>query len=244
MWVQMRWPFISTLLHVQFGDCLLLLRAEPRGEGGLFVTRCGESVKRIAALSPFSSNPTNSNTYVPHFHTIYLITHTRFRISLNFEMFSRPKKISKLMYDNDRKQRSVFQKIPVTLGRFTNIPGAQVRNADFRQQMVHQSSLCYKERFDTAPFCCVIDRCQTRTSHNLEKCVRSVVLLCSSVKCSSVQVSKFVPNKEHSQTALILCFHSKETAAESHRLLRKLMVNVLHRKIRVNDGFGISKVTR
>ncbi|EGI58037.1 Mariner Mos1 transposase [Acromyrmex echinatior] len=34
-------------------------------------------------------------------------------------------------------------------------------------------------------------------------------------------MSKFVPNKEHSLTALIFCFHLKKTAAESYRLLRE-----------------------
>ena len=34
-------------------------------------------------------------------------------------------------------------------------------------------------------------------------------------------MSKFVPNKEHSRTALIFCFHLKKTAAESYRLLRE-----------------------
>ena len=34
-------------------------------------------------------------------------------------------------------------------------------------------------RFDTVSFCCVINKCQTRTNDNLEKCVHSVVLLCS-----------------------------------------------------------------
>ena len=32
-------------------------------------------------------------------------------------------------------------------------------------------------------------------------------------------MTKFVPNKEHSRAALIFCFHLKETAAESYRLL-------------------------
>jgi len=32
-------------------------------------------------------------------------------------------------------------------------------------------------------------------------------------------MTKFVPNKEHSQTALTFCFHLKKTAAESYRLL-------------------------
>jgi len=31
-------------------------------------------------------------------------------------------------------------------------------------------------------------------------------------------MTKFVPNKEHSRTALIFCFHLKKTAAESYRL--------------------------
>ena len=32
-------------------------------------------------------------------------------------------------------------------------------------------------------------------------------------------MTKFVPNKEHSWTALIFCFHLKKIAAESYRLL-------------------------
>ena len=32
-------------------------------------------------------------------------------------------------------------------------------------------------------------------------------------------MTKFVPNNEHSRTALIFCFHLKKTAAESYRLL-------------------------
>jgi len=32
-------------------------------------------------------------------------------------------------------------------------------------------------------------------------------------------MTKFVPNKEHSRTALIFCFHLKKTAAESYQLL-------------------------
>ena len=34
-------------------------------------------------------------------------------------------------------------------------------------------------------------------------------------------MSKFVPNKEHSRTVLIFCFHLKKTAAGSYRLLRE-----------------------
>ena len=50
-------------------------------------------------------------------------------------------------------------------------------------------------------------------------------------------VTKFVPNKEHSQTALTFCFHLKKTAAESYRLLGEAYGE--HRKKRVNDGFKI-----
>ena len=34
-------------------------------------------------------------------------------------------------------------------------------------------------------------------------------------------VSKFIPNKELSRTALIFCFHLKKTAAESYSLIRE-----------------------
>ena len=61
------------------------------------------------------------------------------------------------------------------------------------------------------PFCCVIDKCQTRTSDKLETCVYGVVL----------NMSKFILNKDYSQTALIFCFHVKKTATESYRLLRE-----------------------
>ena len=63
-------------------------------------------------------------------------------------------------------------------------------------------------RFDTAPFRCVINMCQTRTSDKLEKyCV--VVF----------DMSKVVPNKEQSRGAF--CFLLKKTAAESYRLFRE-----------------------
>ena len=34
-------------------------------------------------------------------------------------------------------------------------------------------------------------------------------------------MSKFIPNKEHSQITLIFCFHFKKTTAELFRLLRE-----------------------
>ena len=76
--------------------------------------------------------------------------------------------------------------------------------------MVHQSSLCYKDLFDTTPFCCIINKCQTHTSDELEKCVNSVVFY----------MSKFILNHEHSRT-LIFCFYLKKTVAEWYRLFRQ-----------------------
>ena len=67
------------------------------------------------------------------------------------------------------------------------------------------------QRFDTAPFCCVINKCHTRTGDKLEKCVHGVVF----------DMSKYIPNKGHSWTTLICCLHLKKTAAESYRLLRE-----------------------
>ena len=69
-------------------------------------------------------------------------------------------------------------------------------------------------------------------SDKLEKCVHSVVF----------NVSKFISNKEHLLTALIFCFHLKKTVLNHINYFEKLMVNMLHRKIRVNDSFDVSKV--
>ena len=40
-----------------------------------------------------------------------------------------------------------------------------------------------------------------------------------SEKNGGSKVVQLIPNKEHSRTALIFCFHLKKTAAESYRLL-------------------------
>ena len=80
------------------------------------------------------------------------------------------------------------------------LPGVQVRNADFRQQMVHKISLCYKD---------------------LILC--HFVVSSTSVKCARVvnwkivfNMSKFISNKEHSRAALVFDFHLKKTVAESY----------------------------
>ena len=59
------------------------------------------------------------------------------------------------------------------------------------------------------------------TSDELEKGVHSVTL----------NMSKFIPNKEHSRAAIIFCFHSKKTAAESYRLLREAYTKTTGRAI-------------
>ena len=51
------------------------------------------------------------------------------------------------------------------------------------------------QRFDTASFCCVINKCQTYMSDKLEKCC--VVVF---------NMSKFISNKENSRTTLIFVF--------------------------------------
>ena len=65
------------------------------------------------------------------------------------------------------------------------------------------------QRFDIAPFCC-----QTRRSDKLEKCVRSVALLCS--VCRNLYLKKSFRGQYY-----FFCFHLKKTAAESFRLLRE-----------------------
>ena len=53
-------------------------------------------------------------------------------------------------------------------------------------------------------------------------------------------ITKFVPNKEHSRTALIFCFHLKNCCGIIPITWRSL-VNMIHRKKRVNDDFSVSK---
>ena len=55
-------------------------------------------------------------------------------------------------------------------------------------------------------------------------------------------VSKFVPDDEHAWTALIFCFHLEKIAANRADYFEKLIVNMLHREIRANDGFDVSKL--
>jgi len=99
--------------------------------------------------------------------------------------------------------------------------------------MVHQSSLCYK---DLTLRSFVVSSTSVRCAQVINW--KSVCM----VLCCCVRYVEIQQNKEHSRTALIFCFHLKKTAAESYRLLREAYVNMLHRKIRMNDGLDVSKV--
>ena len=72
-------------------------------------------------------------------------------------------------------QRAHLDVLKVEIIELADVLGIQVWNADFRKQVVLQSSLYYKHL--TLLLCFVINKCQTRTSDKLEKCVHSVVSL-------------------------------------------------------------------
>jgi len=54
-------------------------------------------------------------------------------------------------------------------------------------------------------------------------------------------MTKFVPNKKHSRTALIFCFHLKKTTAESYRLLGEAYGEHAPSQ-KTCDGFSVSKL--
>ena len=58
--------------------------------------------------------------------------------------------------------------------------------------------------------------CHQRVSDAHEWLIEKVCALCCVIVFN---MSKFIPNKEHSRTALIFCLHLKKTAAESYWLL-------------------------
>ena len=84
------------------------------------------------------------------------------------------------------------------------VPGAQVWNGDFRQQIVHQRSLSYRE-LTLHHF--VVSSTSVRRARviNWKSCAKCCVVV--------FNMSKFIPNKEHLRTELIFCLHSKKTAA-------------------------------
>ena len=53
---------------------------------------------------------------------------------------------------------------------------------------------------------------------------------------------KFILNKEYSRTTLIFCLLWRILLLNHTDYFKKLTMNMLHRKIRVNGGFGFSKV--
>ena len=92
------------------------------------------------------------------------------------------------------------------------IPGVQVWNADFRNRWrtnavcaikIWQSTILLRHRQVSDVHECYIEK------------------VCAQCCFAVFNMSKFIPIKEHSWTALIFGFHLKKTAAESYRLLRK-----------------------
>ena len=68
----------------------------------------------------------------------------------------------------------------------------------------------------------IVPSTSVKQSDLIEKCLHSCVAV--------FNMMKFIPNKEHSRTALIFCFHLKKLLRNHTDYLEKLMVNMLHRK--------------
>ena len=93
-----------------------------------------------------------------------------------------------------------------------DVPGAQVRNADFRQQMVHQSSLCYKEL--TLRHFVVSSTCVRRVRVIYWKSVCIVL-------CCCVQYVEIYTEQRASTDSINFLFSFERTASESYRLLQE-----------------------
>ena len=96
---------------------------------------------------------------------------------------------------------------------------------------MHQSSLRHKD-LTLRHF--VVSSTSVRRTHviKLEMCVHIVVLLCSMCR-----------NLYRTRTALISCFNLKKKLLLNHTYyFEELVVNMLHHKTHVNDGFGVTKV--
>ena len=65
--------------------------------------------------------------------------------------------------------------------------------------------------------------------------------MCAQCWVDVFDMSKFIPNKEHSQTILIFSFHLKKIVAESYRLLRKAYGEQAPSQDNVNDCFKSRK---
>ena len=111
----------------------------------------------------------------------------------------------------------------------------------FEKQMAHQCSVKYK---DLTLYAILLYHQQVSKWH-----AQNDLIWLKSLH-SIVFMTKFVPNKEHSRTALIFCFHLKKTVTESYRLLGEAYgehapyfpLLFAPRKKRVNDGFSVSKL--
>ena len=98
--------------------------------------------------------------------------------------------------------------------------------------MAHQCNVKYK---DLTLYAISLYHQQVSNAQSdlIEKCLHSIVLL--------FNMTKFVPNKEHSRSINFL-FSFEENCWNHINYLEKLMVNMLHRKKRVNDDFSVSKL--
>ena len=96
---------------------------------------------------------------------------------------------------------------------FTIVPCVQVWNADFRQQMAHQSSLCYKD-LTLRHF--VVSSTSVRRTR-----VLNWISVCT-VLCCCIQYVEIYTEERAFGNNINFCFHMKKTAAELYRLFREI----------------------
>ena len=97
-------------------------------------------------------------------------------------------------------------------GSYTfSLPGVQVWNVDFRRQMVHQSSLCYKD-LTLRHF--VVSSTSVRCARVINR--KSVcIMLCYCIQYVEIYT------EERAFADINFLFSFEKTAAESYRLLRE-----------------------
>ena len=104
-----------------------------------------------------------------------------------------------------------MNKLPSGNERLT-LPGVGVWNADFRQHMVHQSSLCYED----------LTQCRFVVSSTSVRRARVINWKSECIVCVfAFYMSKFIPHKEHPRSALIFCFHFKKNCCPITQITSK-----------------------
>ena len=89
--------------------------------------------------------------------------------------------------------------------------------------MVHQSCLCYKDLTLRNSIVSSTGKCQTRTNDNLEKCVHSVVLLCSI--CQNLYRTMSIRGQHQ-----LFVFIWRKLLLNHTDYFEKLMVKMFHHK--------------